>query len=97
MSRRGFATLDPERRREIARMGGKKAHALGTAHEFSQAEAKAAGHLGGKAVSRDREHMAKIGRIGGSRTPKSMRKTRERLVAIENEVHAGQIVAGGAW
>lgn len=41
--RRGFATLTPERRREIASQGGRAAHASGNAHEFTAEEASAAG------------------------------------------------------
>lgn len=41
--RRGFAALDPARRSEIARQGGRAAHERGTAHEFDPAEARAAG------------------------------------------------------
>ena len=33
-SRRGFAAMTKEKRQEIAAMGGRKAHALGVAHEF---------------------------------------------------------------
>ena len=62
---RGFAALDPERRSEIARQGGRAAHAHGNAHEFNSAEAAAAGRKGGRSVSRDRKHMAAIGRAGG--------------------------------
>lgn len=62
---RGFAGMDPDRQREIASMGGKNAHASGRAHEFNQDEARAAGRKGGYAVSRDREHMVAIGRLGG--------------------------------
>ncbi len=64
-SHRGFAAMDPAKQREIASKGGKAAHAKGTAHEFSSDEARAAGKKGGEAVSRDREHMARIGREGG--------------------------------
>lgn len=48
-SGRGFASMDPERQREIASMGGRAAHASGNAHEFTSAEAQAAGarsHMG---------------------------------------------------
>jgi uncharacterized protein len=48
-SGRGFAGMDPEQQREIARKGGKAAHEKGTAHEFDSAEAQAAGSKGGKA------------------------------------------------
>jgi general stress protein YciG/hemerythrin superfamily protein len=63
--KRGFAALNPEKQRAIARKGGQAAHGKGTAHEFSPEEARRAGHLGGKAVSMDRAHMAAIGRKGG--------------------------------
>ena len=41
-SRRGFAGMDPERQREIARKGGRPAHELGQAHEFTPEEARSA-------------------------------------------------------
>jgi general stress protein YciG len=62
---RGFASMDPERQREIARKGGRAAHQKGTAHEFTSDEAREAGRKGGEVVSRDRTHMATIGRRGG--------------------------------
>jgi len=62
---RGFASMDAEKQREIARKGGKAAHAKGTAHEFNADEARAAGRKGGERVSSNREHMSRIGRIGG--------------------------------
>lgn len=46
---RGFAAMDRNRQREIARMGGRAAHLRGTAHEFSPEEARQAGRLGGQA------------------------------------------------
>ncbi len=64
-SRRGFASMDPVKQREIASKGGRTAHAKGTAHEFTSDEAIAAGRKGGAVVSRDRTHMSAIGRIGG--------------------------------
>ena len=64
-SRRGFASMDRERQREIASKGGRAAHAKGTAHEWTSDEARVAGQKGGVAVSRDRAHMAAIGREGG--------------------------------
>lgn len=64
-SRRGFASMTPEKRREIARLGGKAAHEKGRAHQFTPNEAREAGRKGGLSVSRDREHMAQIGRAGG--------------------------------
>ena len=66
-SGRGFASMSSERRSEIARMGGKAAHERGTAHQFNSDEAREAGRKGGRVVSRDRDHMAAIGREGGQR------------------------------
>jgi general stress protein YciG len=57
--------MSQARQREIAREGGRAAHEQGTAHEFSSAEAREAGQKGGQRVSRDRSHMAEIGRRGG--------------------------------
>ena len=57
--------MSREKQREIARRGGRAAHQKGTAHEFTQQEARDAGRKGGEAVSRDREHMSRIGRAGG--------------------------------
>ncbi|MFL6674828.1 MAG: KGG domain-containing protein [Massilia sp.] len=42
---RGFASMDPQRQREIASQGGKAAHAKGTAHEFTSEEARRAGSM----------------------------------------------------
>jgi general stress protein YciG len=63
--RRGFASMDQERQRQIASKGGKAAHIKGRAHEFTPEQAREAGRKGGMAVSQDRRHMAKIGRKGG--------------------------------
>lgn len=64
-SKRGFASMDPARQREIASKGGRAAHAKGTAHEWTADEARRAGRKGGEVVSRDRAHMEAIGRAGG--------------------------------
>lgn len=46
---RGLALLTPEERKRIASMGGKKAHAIGKAHQYTSEEAKIAGQKGGAA------------------------------------------------
>ena len=46
-ARRGFASMSPEKQREIASKGGRAAHAKGTAHEWSSVEARDAGRKGG--------------------------------------------------
>ncbi len=70
-SKRGFASMDEEKQKEIASKGGKAAHEKGTAHEFTSEEAREAGRKGGETVSQDREHMAEIGREGGKQSHKN--------------------------
>lgn len=53
-SERGFAAMNPERQREIAREGGRAAHQSGNAHEFTSEEAREAGRKGGQASSKHR-------------------------------------------
>lgn len=84
-SARGFASMDQGKQKEIASKGGRAAHAKGTAHEFDSSEARAAGRKGGMAVSRNREHMAAIGRRGGE-----ARGQRARLAAQNAQQNAQQ-------
>ena len=45
-SDRGFASVDTTTMQRIARMGGKAAHAYGTARKWTPEEAREAGRLG---------------------------------------------------
>ncbi len=54
-SRRGFASMDRAKQREIASKGGKAAHQKGTAHEFDSQEAAEAGRKGGQARQANRQ------------------------------------------
>src|ERR1700691_2482842 len=81
-SNRGLASMDRSRQREIASKGGRAAHQKGTAHEWTADEARVAGRKGGETVSRDREHMAAIGREGGGARSAS---ARQRAAAQRNE------------
>ena len=45
--KRGFAGMDPEKRRAIAQMGGQAVHAKGTAHQWTSETGRAAGRIGG--------------------------------------------------
>ncbi|MEO8992291.1 MAG: KGG domain-containing protein [Nitrosospira sp.] len=69
-SKRGFASMDGDKQREIASKGGKAAHEKGTAHEFDSAEAREAGRKGGEAShagkSRSGSHASSSGRGGSS-------------------------------
>jgi len=78
ISKRGFASMDSHRKREIASKGGRAAHEKGTAHEFTADEARAAGRKGGETVSRNRDHMASIGRRGGE----AVSRDREHMANI---------------
>ncbi len=83
---RGFAAMDEEHQREIARKGGRAAHERGTAHEFTADEARVAGRKGGRSVSRNREHMAAIGRKGGE----AVSRDRSHMAAIGREGGRGR-------
>ena len=76
-SKRGFAAMLPQKQREIARRGGQTAHKKGTAHEFTPEEARVAGRRGGKAVSRNRQYMAEIGRKGGQSSGRQAARLRQ--------------------
>lgn len=52
MARRGFASMDPAKQRELASKGGKAAHAQGVGHEWNSDTARAAGRKGGSAAAR---------------------------------------------
>lgn len=66
--------MSAKKQREIASKGGKAAHEQKRAHQFTTEEAKAAGAKGGATVSRDREHMARIGARGGAARAKRRRE-----------------------
>jgi uncharacterized protein len=72
--KRGFAAMDPEKRREAQRLGGLTTHRLGKAHTFTLEEMR----KGGLAVSRDRAYMAKIGRRGLMSPRRQRAKTKDR-------------------
>jgi len=73
-NKRGFASMDSARQRAIASKGGKAAHQQGVAHQWSPEEARAAGRKGGESVSRNKNHMAEIGRKGGEVSHSSRKK-----------------------
>lgn len=51
---RGLASVDPEERSRIGRMGGKASWKAKKAHKFTSEEAKIAGRKGGKSTARKR-------------------------------------------
>ncbi|TFW18120.1 KGG domain-containing protein [Duganella callida] len=84
-AKRGFAAMDEATQRAIASKGGQAAHQKGTAHEFDSEEARRAGQKGGEVVSRDREHMAAIGRKGGESRQSAARAAAEKNAATRSE------------
>ena len=88
-SARGFASMDQGKQKEIASKGGRAAHAKGTAHEFDSNEARAAGRKGGMAVSRNREHMAAIGRRGGEARGQRARQAASTSVGVGSQNGVG--------
>ena len=96
-SKRGFASMDPAKQREIASKGGRAAHAKGTAHEFTSDEARVAGRKGGEAVSRDRAHMAAIGREGGHSRGARARAAAAGAAVGAAAVGAAAVAAGAAY
>jgi len=64
-SNRGFASMDPERQREIASEGGKAAHASGNAHEFTSEEARKAGSMSHKNDGNRQSGSSGSGSSGG--------------------------------
>ena len=89
-SNRGFASMDRNKQREIASKGGRAAHQKGTAHEFDSGEARAAGRKGGVTVSRNREHMAAIGRRGGEA------RGANRAARLQQEANGASASSNGA-
>jgi general stress protein YciG len=70
--KRGFASMDQEKQRQIASKGGRIAHQKGRAHQFTSEEARAAGRKGGlaahqrgKAHEFTPEEAREAGRKGG--------------------------------
>lgn len=82
---RGFAAMSPERVRELARKGGIAAHEQGTAHVFTEEEARAAGRLGGQTIARDKVRMRKLGQMGAAAR---RRQRREAELAASQQVES---------
>jgi general stress protein YciG len=56
---RGLAAMSPERRREIASLGGRTSQARGTAHQWTAEEASAAGKKGSARYALRKSEMAR--------------------------------------
>jgi uncharacterized protein len=71
--RRGFASMSPEKQREIASKGGRAAHQKGTAHEWTSEEARSAGRKGGQISRGGRGRLVEApsggAEVGGDQAP----------------------------
>jgi len=91
-SLRGFAAMDKDRQREIARKGGQTAHRRGTAHKFDSGEAAMAarvGHERGTAHEFTREEARIAGRKGGLARA-ARRGNTAGTVAPAHDAHEGR-------
>jgi uncharacterized protein len=78
--RRGFASMSPQRHREICAMGGRAVPPEKRGYFLNRELASRAGKLGGAAVppekrtfARDRQLAAECGRLGGQSVPAERR------------------------
>ena len=71
-ARRGFAVMDPAKQKEIASKGGRAAHLKGTAHRWSEEEAKEAGRKGGAASHRNGHRTTEAARANEELKPEDL-------------------------
>jgi len=83
--KRGLALLDPEKRKEIARLGGLTAQRRGTGYTLTQEETRKGGQKGGRTVSQNRAYMAEIGRRGGMKSRRGRAESKAPNNAITGE------------
>lgn len=82
---KGFASMTPERLRTVAALGGRAAHAKGTAHQFNSTTGRIAGMKGGIA-KRDKD------RLSGGRCHQPQFLTPEQdLAARKRAMKAGSV------
>lgn len=93
-ARRGFAAMDPEKQREIARKGGRASG--GRPENLRGVDRRAAGRKGGHAVvsKYGPQHMAEIGRKGGKSS--GGYGGRGRPIEVEAAQRAGATADAGA-
>lgn len=80
--RRGFASMSPEKQREIASKGGRAAHQKGTAHEWTSDEARTAGRKGGQVSRGGRGRLPAEAQVMGADTSS---QASDRIPAGDNK------------
>jgi hypothetical protein len=84
-SNRGFASMDPQKQREIASEGGRAAHASGNAHEFTSEEARRAGSM-----SHKNDGNQQSGNQGGNQQSGNQAGSSQRGGTPEQHAQAGR-------
>jgi len=97
-SPRGFAAMNAEKQKEIARKGGKAAHEKGTAHEFTPEEAREAGRKGGQAAHQKGtaheftpEEAREAGRKGGQAARRRFAEQRGNIAEQQAQPQAAEL------
>ena len=85
-ARRGFAAMDATQRSDLAKRGGKAAHAAGTAHEWTRESAIEAGRKGGLQSSADKARMSAIGKKGGAARTAALRAKKEHIADTRDKL-----------
>ena len=85
-SSRGFASMDDDKQREIASKGGHSVKPEDRSFAKDHELAVEAGRKGGEVVSRDRQHMAAIGREGGMSSHGGRRRNAGLTPALNGEL-----------
>jgi general stress protein YciG len=83
-SNRGFASMDAERQREIARKGGESVpnekRSFSRDHQLAAAAGRKGGHQSGGNFANDRARAAEAGRKGGQHSSGNFAHNRARAV-----------------
>ena len=87
--RRGFASMSPEKQREIASKGGRAAHQKGTAHEWTSEEARSAGRKGGQISRGGRGRLVAVSGALAHPESGSMTGSRDVVGRVETGDSAG--------
>jgi len=89
-SKRGFASMDPNKQREIASEGGRAAHESGNAHEFTSEEARKAGQQSHKNDSGSSSRNSGSGNQGNSGGSGTRGGTSEQHAEAGRQSHKNQ-------
>ena len=93
-SKRGTASMSPERRREIASAGGRAVQASGKAHRYTSEEARAAG-LKAQATGRCHRFTSEEASAAGRKGVEARKRNRElRIIAALSDPQLSELKGG---